>query len=763
MKRIIPGVLVFLLVLTIVSMIPFTTQAASQSDLTFRLNSDGKSYTLSSCSSSASGELLIPNTYKGKPITAIGNSAFYNCMYLETILIPLSVKSIGDSAFYYCINLEHIFFGIDTPEDSALETIGDSAFYKCSSLEFISLPSGLKTIGDSAFYSCNELTEVTIPDKVTTIGDHAFENCQNLRSVTLPRDLQTIGYDVFRGCSKLFYNNDDKGGRYLCSYGNTHFLLVGLDSTKYTTYQIHSDTKHIYSHAFYGNSALTEITIPDGVVSIGASAFSGCSGLKSLTIPDSVKYIDGSAFHSCSRMNDVTIGNGVQTIGGYAFTGCSKLKSIAFGNSVASVGVGAFNGCNFLGAVQITDLAAWCRIVFADKGANPLWPNSGYLELNGTMITDLVIPDDVTLINSYAFSGSDAIKSVTIPDSVTGIGHGVFQGCVYLNKVTMGKGVEYIGENAFYCCTPDDVWYTGTIYDYERAEIYIYPGNEDLIAATWHYKQCTDEHIYRNDCVTRCDICGANRIAPHRYDGDCDTQCNDCVVTRTGKIGHTYTNDCDTDCNICGAERTITHDYAEATCELPAICKACGNTSGSMLGHSFTSYISNNDATCLGDGTKTAKCDRCEATDTVTDEGSKLKHNYPTAPEFCWADDYSTCTATLICSRGCGHKLSEDCTVTVDIIDPLQTVYTAKVSMEGIVYTDTVVSVREYIPGDADQDNKVTTDDAVYLLLSIMFGAEDYPLNKAMNIDFDGDGTEDTDDAVYLLLHVMFGQKDYPL
>ena len=67
------------------------------------------------------------------------------------------------------------------------------------------------------------------------------------------------------------------------------------------------------------------------------------------------------------------------------------------------------------------------------------------------------------------------------------------------------------------------------------------------------------------------------------------------------------------------------------------------------------------------------------------------------------------------------------------------------------------------LPGDMDGDSDMDTDDAVYLLLSVMFGEEDYPIAVAQNRDVNKDGKLDTDDAVYLLLHVMFGAEDYPI
>ena len=67
------------------------------------------------------------------------------------------------------------------------------------------------------------------------------------------------------------------------------------------------------------------------------------------------------------------------------------------------------------------------------------------------------------------------------------------------------------------------------------------------------------------------------------------------------------------------------------------------------------------------------------------------------------------------------------------------------------------------LSGDMNADGYVTTEDAVYLLLSVMFGNGDYPLPAGIYPDFDGSGQLTTDDAVYLLLHAMFGPQDYPL
>ncbi len=99
------------------------------------------------------------------------------------------------------------------------------------------------------------------------------------------------------------------------------------------------------------------------------------------------------------------------------------------------------------------------------------------------------------------------------------------------------------------------------------------------------------------------------------------------------------------------------HDYGDADCTTPKTCKSCGVTDGNALGHSFTTYVSNNDATCTLDGTKTAKCDRCTETDTIVDIGSAVGHDYAaatcTAPKTC-----KVCNATE--GTALGHSYSTD-------------------------------------------------------------------------------------------------------
>ena len=215
---------------------------------------------------------------------------------------------------------------------------------------------------------------------ITTIGDDAFNYCSNLKTIKLPDSVTSIGYEAFYRCTSL-----------------------------------------------------TSITIPDSVTSIGYSAFHDCYSLTSVTIPDSVTSIGTWAFANCASLTSVTIPDSVTSIGGRAFSNCTKLKSITIGNSVTEIKDGAFPSCTSLTRVDISDLSAWCKISFGDNG-NPLC-NGAKLYLNGSELTDIIIPSDITKIKSFAFDGCTSLASVTIPDSVTSIGTWAFANCTSLTSV----------------------------------------------------------------------------------------------------------------------------------------------------------------------------------------------------------------------------------------------------------------------------------------------------------------------------------------
>ncbi len=179
------------------------------------------------------------------------------------------------------------------------------------------------------------------------------------------------------------------------------------------------------------------------------------SDIMDVVIEDGVTSICNYAFYDCNSLTNITIGDGVTSIGDGAFYDCSSLISITIGDGVTSIGDGAFYDCNSLTSVSITDITAWCNIDFYATLlglSNPLY-YADNLYLNGELVTNLILPDDINEIKDYTFWNCSSLTNITIPDSVTSIGACAFSDCSSLININIPDSVTSIGEYAFYDCS----------------------------------------------------------------------------------------------------------------------------------------------------------------------------------------------------------------------------------------------------------------------------------------------------------------------
>ena len=116
-------------------------------------------------------------------------------------------------------------------------------------------------------------------------------------------------------------------------------VVIGIGDCSDTDIEIpsyHNDVKVIAigDSAFYKNTDITSIIIPNTITSIGEKAFWGCENVKAIVLPDSVETIGERAFAYCSQLESISIGTSLKMLDMWTFEYCTNLKSIYFSGTI---------------------------------------------------------------------------------------------------------------------------------------------------------------------------------------------------------------------------------------------------------------------------------------------------------------------------------------------------------------------------------------------------------------------------------------------
>ena len=295
--------------------------------------------------------------------------------------------------------------------------------------------------GDGAYAvgigTATNATSIVIPSvhngkSVSRIYKEGFKGATRLKSVVIPASVRVIDDMAFSGCTALESVSiivDDEADRHLTTIGE---------------------------RAFEGCTALKTVGIPSSVTVLGNGAFANCPAL-SLTEHKNGLYLGNSANPYLILITakdksalDFEAHLDTRLVHSQAFKECA-LKSITLPGGIISFGGGAFEGCKIDTVKYLGNAENWCRATFLSPDANPL--NGGAsLYFDGALAKSIIVPNNISKINDYAFIGCASINSISLPSDLSEIGKEAFKGCAALESIRLSDGVKVIKSNAFEGC-----------------------------------------------------------------------------------------------------------------------------------------------------------------------------------------------------------------------------------------------------------------------------------------------------------------------
>lgn len=411
-----------------------------------------------------------------KGITTIGDDAFSYNTSLTSIKIPNTVTSIGKRAFQGCTNLT----SIEIPD--TVTYIGDYCFSGCNRLQKIKLSKKIQTINQRLLQGCSSLTEIEIPEGVKSIGYAAFSSCSKLTTITLPASLTSLSGAAIARLNRLTEikiadgNNSFKfeNGILLSKDGKTMYMAL----LTLTEINVPNGVVSIVGDTLSGSSA-TKIILPDTVSSnLSGTVFNGMNKLTTIELSSTsknLKLVDGNLYSYDGKRfikymgssKNFTVPEGVETLDSRCIT-----KSMTTLNLPSTLKVIEGWSLESMSGVNLLNIPASVTTMYtysfhANTKLRVAEGNATYKSIDDVLIlnkagtkvimasrnaTTYNIPNTVTEIEKNAFYYCTKMISITIPDSVTTIGAGAFYSCSSLKEITIPQSVTSIGADAFLHC-----------------------------------------------------------------------------------------------------------------------------------------------------------------------------------------------------------------------------------------------------------------------------------------------------------------------
>ena len=359
---------------------------------------------------------------------------------ITEIYIPASVRQIDTESFYGANKLEKLVF-LAVP-DAPVDEVG--------LLETAAAAADNLTLIANCFKGCTSLTEVTLPVRLSSFDILAFSGCTSLEKI-----------NVEEGCA---------------AYASVDGMLTDANKSKIikapegmtVALKIPTGILTVGESAFENCKKITSVTIPGWVALIEKNAFKSCTGVTAIVFEgeanDLALTIGEGAFYGCKAstteaISEITLPANLKSLGKNAFGNISTLTKVVV-NSIGEVDFvsGAFatitSSATSVGTTYVTVVELSKDVYIADIGGVFGIKLASVVIAEGnpyyTAIDDIVYDVEITRIIFYPSAKQGAY---TTPETVTTIGEKVFTQKTGLTEITIGKNVTEIGSFAFNGCT----------------------------------------------------------------------------------------------------------------------------------------------------------------------------------------------------------------------------------------------------------------------------------------------------------------------
>ncbi len=318
---------------------------------------------------------------------------------ITELRLPDGLTSVGAIAFWDCVSLEKV-----TLPDS-VKRIENCGFSGCSALTDVRLPEGLTHIGEYAFSFCQSMTDPGLPESTRHISGHAYQGCLKLERVTIPAGVSEIGPGVFGECLSLTEIEVAPGSEY----------YTDVDGVLFTR-----DKKELIE---YPCARTGSYQIPDGVTRIAEEAFTDCEHLREVTTPDTLTSIGACAFYNCWVLMNISLGRGVKSIEEMAFdrAGFAGLEN------------------NWIdGLLYADDWLIWARVDLKTAVIRDGTRGVAMCAFRDCEnLVSVTLPDSLEFVCASAFEGCAALERLILPQNVAEVGVSAFYGCAGLKQAAV--------------------------------------------------------------------------------------------------------------------------------------------------------------------------------------------------------------------------------------------------------------------------------------------------------------------------------------